>query len=120
MEETQSESEVKGRTQVDRVALAEARAQRAKNLAHAATLRVNRLRRDISRTDRRRRAHSLIQMGAELQALGVADASEVGRLIATLKTWMFTDKVTGEKRSILTDAVAKVVASRKVPPPAAS
>ena len=101
------------RTVSERIQAAEDRAKGAKRAALHAQAKVNSLKREVAKSERRKRAHLLISMGADLQSLGLRDSEEVQRLIAKLKSWTFTDKDTGNKIGILEDSLAKVAADRQ-------
>ena len=91
----------------ERITTAETRAIEAKRAAQIAQQRVNALKREAGKAERKRRTRTLIQMGAELHAVGLHDAAEVGRFLTALKAWTYTDKNSGERLPILNDLLLK-------------
>ncbi len=90
-----------------RIVTAETRAIEARKAAQVAQHRVNALKREAAKAERKRRTRTLIQMGAELHALGLKDAAEVGRFLTALKAWTYTDKISGERIPIVNDLLLK-------------
>ncbi len=97
----------------ERLQAAEERAKSARRAAMNAQTKVNGLKREAMKTERRKRAHLLIAMGAQLQSVGLRDAAEVGHLLALLKPWTFTDKESGERLGIFDDCLLKIVEKRE-------
>ena len=101
----------------DRISSAEARAQQAQMRAREAEAKVNVLRREAAKTERKKRARALIQMGAELHALGLRDASDVGRFLSILRGVSVRDAQTGERVQLLQRVVDKATEPRITQPP---
>lgn len=92
---------------VERINAAEERVKNARQAMTAAQQRVNMLKREANRAERKKRTRMLIQMGAELQSVGLQDASQVARFFSALRPWTFVERETGQKKSILDTALEK-------------
>jgi hypothetical protein len=91
----------------DRIAVAEAKVAEAKRRAATVQSKLNSLRKEVTRTERRKRAHRLIMMGSQLEQIGLTDGEQVGRFLAALRLWSFTDAATSQKVAVIDEAVRR-------------
>lgn len=94
----------------ERIATAQERVAEAKRNAAAAQSKLNSLRKEVARGERKKRAHRLIVMGSQLEQIGLADGEQVGRFLAALRLWSFTDPTTSQKLAVIDEAVRRAKA----------
>lgn len=91
----------------ERIAAAEAKVAEAKRHAAMVQSKLNSLKKEVAHTERKKRAHRLIVMGSQMEQIGLQNGDQVGRFLAALRLWSFTDPTAAQKVPVIDEALRR-------------